>query len=229
MKLKGSFLIIIALAVSSPSEPVQLAIEHLLKDEIPQFRTRPYPRHPVARDPVQRAKLAEAISAASQAYENIPVMVLVAVAYRESGFSQDAISSAGAKSAFQLMPHTAKEIKSFEVLCDLRSIEGAAYCSAAWLDIWQTRCGSMTGSHIVYLTGKSCRTQNKKILWRARDRVRLAAYLQNRYSPESSLLISSSDMKGNRYRSPFFERRALTQLFQDSELGSTSQAPPTAP
>ena len=210
---------------------IEHAILHIITEGLPKYKIKPFLNNLLSMDRTPRLDLVFAIDAASIKYD-VPPMLLVAMAYREGSFKMTSVGKLNERSTFQMVSYVAKHIRdTLEPECDLTTYRGAALCTAAWLDFHRApqRCGSLQGSFMIYATGKRCTPSTAHQVWLVRDRFGIARELEEITDyADKVLLISSSDKNGNACRNPrLFLRRALHHERHDSDLGATSQDPPT--
>ena len=151
-------------------EHINRAIVHILTKGLPKHKIKPNPNHRLMKQPKIREELSTAIDVQAKVY-NVPEMFLVAVAYREGSFKNDAKGLLGEASTFQVGKGLAKR-------CDLSTYNGAAECAAMHLRENVSRCGSMRGSFMWYATGRTCKPDHKRLKWMDWDRWTIAAKLQ---------------------------------------------------
>jgi len=162
---------------NSTEAEVDRAILFLLQKGIPKHRIKPFKHHPLAKSAVERAKLAKSIFLAAQKHD-VPQMLLLAIAYRE-GSLIGGVGAIGEVSTFQIVPPNQRSIRRGlfrgtnykEPECDLKTLEGAALCSAALMRIDFIICQSWGGALVLYATGTSCEDNTKRRRFIRRDRL----------------------------------------------------------
>jgi len=152
------------------AEHVDRAIVHLLTKGLPSHKIDPHPNHRLMKQPELRKELSLAINEHADTYK-VPEMFLVAVAFREGSFKNDAEGLLKERSTFQIGKGLAKK-------CDLSTYDGAAKCAARHLREEVSRCGSLRGSFMWYATGRTCKPDHKHLKWMDRDRWGIASKLQ---------------------------------------------------
>lgn len=174
-------------------ERVESAMLHIVTKGIPENKIKPFLGHRIIKRPKERRQLAKAIVKASLKYQEVPVMLLVAIAYRENSFGNHKIGTRGEKSAFQVVPRVSLYIRRGkfpwsdirEPECRLYSFEGSALCAAALLTIHLGACEDLRGSMAKYASGGTCTPRPKtKVAWIVKDRFRLAEILEKEYPPQ---------------------------------------------
>ncbi len=174
---------VLCLALGASGNPpegvVDRAIVHILKTGYPQYKVHPRPAHPLLKDTEARGELVRAIERAADRH-GVPAMLLVTFAFREGSFGADAVGALGEESMFQMMPRTADLVRVEEPDCDLGTVQGSAYCAAAWLRMSRDRCGgALEGALAQYVTGQGCIPKSDRVKWIVRDRMRLAKILES--------------------------------------------------
>lgn len=163
----------------SIANEIDSAILHVVNHGIPEHNIKPCPANKIAKNSEKRAELVNAIEETSAVYAIDPYL-MVALAFRENSFLPDAVGGIGERGVFQMVEKVAQKIKrEMEPRCTLDTVKGSAWCTAAWLNHWRNRCGSMEGAFLIYATGKKCRPYNTKTAWLIKDRFGIARRLKN--------------------------------------------------
>ena len=156
---------------------VEAAMLWLVSSGIPSHNIAPNKRNPVYTDPGWRHELAVAIVAASRRWAVSP-WFLVAVAFREGSFKQDARGDLEEQSTFQIMTSHG---------CDLKQVAGAADCAARLLRRYADRCGSVRAGFLRYATGRRiCSPDTPHLKWMDQDRAGIARRLEQRFGALSA-------------------------------------------
>ncbi|MCP4678077.1 MAG: hypothetical protein GY854_21700 [Deltaproteobacteria bacterium] len=160
------------------ADDISRAIQTLLLQGIPEHNILPHPAHPMACNKELRDELATGIKTAADAY-NVPPFLLVAIAFREGSFKNTAKGGIGERSTFQMLPRIAKLAAAIDSRCNLKTYEGAAFCTAIWLNNLSApkRCTSHEGALLKYATGYTCFPLRKKHVWIVKDRFGIAEQL----------------------------------------------------
>jgi hypothetical protein len=164
-------------AIASENK-IEKAIMYIINKGFPKLQVFPRKNHPLKKDIQRRKELIEAIENAHQKYPEVPEMLLVAKAFREGSFVGDKDGAIGEKTTFQMLPVTAKAAKKLEPECTLKTYKGAALCTAAWLNHWKNKCGTLEGALVIYATGHTCKIQTRRVQWIVHDRIRIMKALE---------------------------------------------------
>jgi hypothetical protein len=156
---------------------VDRAIVFLLEEGIPKHGIKPFKYHPLYKDDKKRAALARAIFTAAEKHD-VPQMLLLTIAFRE-GSLVGGVGDIGEVSTFQVIPRNQRAIRRGrfpwtdykEPECDLKTLEGAALCSAALMRIDYLKCQDWGGALVLYATGTSCKADTKRRRFIRRDRL----------------------------------------------------------
>jgi hypothetical protein len=154
------------------AEHVEEAIVYILTKGMPKHGIKPSPNHLLMKKPELRRELSMAINRYADTY-NVPEMFLVAMAYREGSFKNDAKGKIGEVSTFQVTEHVIKKHK-----CDVSTYDGATECAAKHLLEKVKKCKNLKGSFMYYATGRTCRADTRKLRWMQWDRWTIAHKLE---------------------------------------------------
>ena len=131
------------------------AIRHLVEPKTKYKYRLPYysKRIKAYKDEVYRTKLVAAFEAAAAEF-NLPVNLLIAIAYRETVLQTDQTGPAGALGLMQVMPFVTKRKKGRPYCRNVHTIEGGIMCGTWWLSRAHNRCGSVERAVNAYVSGK---------------------------------------------------------------------------
>jgi len=175
---------------SETPNPVERAILHVVTVGLPKHKISPCPAHPIAHNKYTRLELVAAIEDASSAYRIDPYF-LVAIGFRENRFLPEEEGALGERGVFQMIPAVAKRVRTeMDNRCTLDTVRGSAFCTAAWLDHWRSKCnGCLKGAFVVYASGQRvCKPYSKKLRWMVQDRFGIAKRLRQVTAPSTEVL-----------------------------------------
>ena len=155
------------------------AIRHIIQKGIPANDIKPWPKHPLLKNPEKLTELADSIVFAAKEHR-MPSMLLVAVAFREASFRQEKVGAIGELSAFQMTLSTFKMARRLDSRCSLETQLGAALCAAVWIKHWWKK-HNIRKALVVYATG-GILSKSKQVKWLTKDRLKLADKLYRRFT-----------------------------------------------
>lgn len=140
-------LVMLLTAPAAQGSRVETAITYLVRNT---------PAHPVAKRPEWRAELAGLLEESANANQ-IPVLLWVAIVYRESSFRPNSKGLLGEVGLTQIHGTAARG-------CDLSKPAGQLECGARWLARCRDRCGDLERGFALYASGRTCRPARRSRL-----------------------------------------------------------------
>lgn len=125
-------------------------------------------------DPEYRTELEAAFLSASDQY-NIPVFLLVAMAYYETIYRNQVGDDGRSHGIMQVGKMGRSRCK-----CDMGTVHGQINCGACWLDMGRKWCGNLDGGLYAYING-SCNAKNGRANRAFKVRNKMWAELEDRY------------------------------------------------
>ncbi len=177
--------IILGVLFTLPTPKNEMLVERAIEDAmldlvlngIKKENVKPWKKNPVAVNEKYRKRLARAMAKASIKHE-IPPMLLVATAFKESSFVSHVRGARGEIGLYQIAKRLGKWLEKTEK-CSMKTIEGRSYCAAFFLKKCIDSCHTYMGAFARYMFGEA--SGCKKNFPPAVKRYNIALYLTRRH------------------------------------------------
>lgn len=126
---------------------------------------------PASTDVGFRREIATALVNSSEKY-NVPVLLLTAIAYRESRFrTKNQVGDGGLSLGMMQVGRQGRQ-RCSEACGSLQDAQEHTDCGACWLDQGRRWCGSLEGALSAYVCGK-CKPIKPRAQWAVQNRLKL--------------------------------------------------------